>query len=625
MRGRETHLARALEWIARLPLLGEPELACLLGIDIADAPGVRIELERRGWIEWFVPGTYALRPRRLSFVREEAIAELAGALRIAEAELPHHLTARRADMLDRIVRVEITAWVNRFFADLATSPGVRQMELADARSLPLALSARERWWPPGVEGYGCLRAGELWAPFFVAWDRVAAPDEHRRKRVASWASAAAAVAARWGAEGLPVLLLVCAGERGQEVWERALRSSAERAGERPFDVLLTSTGNVAPEGAAGVVWSDPVSGRSGPLVERLGWGTVPTVRRWRLPDDAVARMPPQTIPALRQWAPHAAPNSRTAVTERTGAVAMTTDRDQKRLLEWIGHHPLLTSTELATLVGVPEVAVERRLDWLLLCGVVRVDANAPSGEASAERFVLTRIGLRVLATRDAVPVARYGRFAGVRAFDAGTPEDGGQSRVRHREHLLGVNRVFAQLAVDALRVGGRLAIRRNEAESTRRFRHDGGTAWIRPDGSGLLELDGERLPFLLEYDRGTLDGGDFAAKLGGYRRYFAAEAWRQDFDAVPAVLFACVDDRAEQRVSVAGRAAVPDLPLLITSEWRYERDTRNPAGLLGPIWRETGTGSARRKVWPRLRGRGSRRPVCREPSNDELEGENCER
>lgn len=342
-------------------------------------------------------------------------------------------------------------------------------------------------------------------------------------------------------------------------------------------------------------------------------------------DDAVARMPPRTTPALRQWAPHAAPNSRTPVTERTGAVAMTTDRDQKRLLEWIGHHPLLTSTELATLVGVPEVAVERRLDWLLLCGVVRVDANAPSGEASAERFVLTRIGLRVLATRDAVPVARYGRFAGVRAFDAGTPEDGGQSRVRHREHLLGVNRVFARLAVDARREGGRLAIRRNEAESTRRFRHDGGTAWVRPDGSGLLELHGERLPFLLEYDRGTLDGGDFAAKLGGYRRYFATEAWRQDFEAVPAVLFVCVDDRAEQRVSVAGRAAAPDLPLLITSEWRYERDTRNPAGLLGPIWRETGTGSVSRKEWPRRRGCGPGRSVCREPSNEELEGENCER
>jgi hypothetical protein len=169
-----------------------------------------------------------------------------------------------------------------------------------------------------------------------------------------------------------------------------------------------------------------------------------------------------------------------------------------------------------------------------------------------------------------------------------------------------VNRVFARLAQDLQRAGGRLALRRNEAESTRRFRYEGGAAWIRPDGSGLLELDGERLPFLLEYDRGTLDGGDFAAKFGGYRRYFAAEAWRQDFEGTPALLFVCADDRAEQRVASAVCAAAPDLPVLSTSEWRYEHDARNLAGLLGPIWREAGTGGVSRKVWPRPRNAGPR-------------------
>jgi hypothetical protein len=122
----------------------------------------------------------------------------------------------------------------------------------------------------------------------------------------------------------------------------------------------------------------------------------------------------------------------------------------------------------------------------------------------------------------------------------------------------------------------------------------------------LLELDGERLPFLLEYDRGTLDGGDFAAKFGGYRRYFAAEAWRQDFEGTPALLFVCADDRAEQRVASAVCAAAPDLPVLSTIEWRYEHDARNLAGLLGPIWREAGTGGVSREVWPRPRNAGPR-------------------
>jgi DNA-binding MarR family transcriptional regulator len=602
MSSHKTRLARALEWSARLPLLGEPELARLLGIDAADAPRVRLELERRGWIEWFVPGTYALRQRRLSFVREGAVAGLARALRIERVELPRHVAVRRTDVLDRIVRVEITAWVNRFFADLAVSPGLPRLELADARSLPLALSVHERWWPPGVDGYGCLRAGELWAPFFVAWDRVSAPDEHRRRRVAAWTAAAPEVGARWGPEGLPVVLLVCAGEQEEEVWERSLRSGAERVAERRLDVLLTSASDVASAGPAAVNWRDPVSGRSGPLLERLGWGTAPKLRRWRLPDDAATRTLPRTGRTLRDWAPDAAADSRTPVTERVGAIAMTTDRDEKRLLEWIGRHPLLTSMELAGLCGVPKAAVARRLDWLVRCGVVRVDA----GEASARRFMLTQLGLRLLARRDAVPPARYVRFAGVRAFDSGPSDDGDRSAVRHREHHFGVNRVFARLAQDLQRAGGRLALRRNEAESTRRFRYEGGAAWIRPDGSGLLELDGERLPFLLEYDRGTLDGGDFAAKFGGYRRYFAAEAWRQDFDGTPALLFVCADDRAEQRVASAVCAAAPDLPVLSTIEWRYEHDARNLAGLLGPIWREAGTGGVSREVWPRPRNAGPR-------------------
>jgi len=367
----------------------------------------------------------------------------------------------------------------------------------------------------------------------------------------------------------------------------------ERGADRRLDVLLTNAGNVASEGSAAANWRDPVSGRSGPLLERLGWGTAPKLRRWGLPADAVARTPPRTGRTLRDWAPHAAVQSRTPVMERVGAIAMTTDRDEKRLLEWIGRHPLLTSAELAGLCGVPKAAVARRLDWLLRCGVLRVDA----GEASTRRFMLTQLGLRLLARRDAVPPARYVRFAGVSAFDPTPSNDGDRAAIRHREHHLGVNRVFARLAQDLPRAGERLALRRNEAESTRRFRYEGGAAWIRPDGSGSLDLDGERLPFLLEYDRGTLDSGDFAAKLGGYRRYFAAEAWRQDFDGTPALLFVCADDRVERRVASAVCAAAPDLPVLSTSEWRYERDARHPAGLLGPIWRrQCGTEDRRQLI-----------------------------
>lgn len=591
MTGR-ARLARALELIARLPLLGEPELARLIGIDVVDARGLRFELERRGWIEWFIPGTYALSARRLSVVREEALPQLASAFGMEPSELSRHLPVRRHDTLQRMACLEITARTNRFLADLAASPGLPELvELADARSLPLALSARERWWPPGVHGYGCLRAGELWAPFFLAVDRVAAPDEHRRALVAGWAGAAEAIAPRWGAEGLPVVLLVCAGERERAVFEGRLVSIAER-GDRRIDVLLTSVQDVEREGPAGVIWRQPGSAAPSSLIERLGWGREPALPRLHLHDAWETASPPQTRPSLREWAPRAATDPAAPALEHAAAVVLATDRDEKRVHELIAQYPLVTARDLAYLAGLPPDAVERRLDWLLQCRVIAIEDDDATESAGPRHCRVTQPGVNLLALRAAAPVKRFGRFSPLIALEPGKP-------VRHREHLLGVHRVFARLAEDALAAGGRLVQRRNEAASTRRFRHDGRTAWTRPDGSGVVEVEGSCLPFLLEYDRGTLDRGDLAAKLGGYRAYFATEAWRQDFETVPLVLFVCTNDQAERRVAEAVCTAAPGVPVRLTTEWRYECDGRNPAGLLGPIWRDQHHAEPREVFWPR--------------------------
>ncbi len=305
--------SRALEWIARLPLLGEPELARLLGIDEVDARGLRRVLERQGSIEWFVPGSDALEQRRLSFVREAPLPALAAAVGTGLIALPAHLPVRRHDLLARIVRAELTASVNRFLSKLSAWPDLPRLELEDARSLPLTSSPPERWWLPALEGYGCLRAGAQRTPFFVAWDRAAAPDLHRRARVGAWISAATAAAAHWGTEGLPQLLLVCAGRRARATWERSIRRAAERVDGRLPEVLLTGARELAAEGPAGAAWHDPVSGRTGPLLERLGWGKAPPLPRLRLPDELVAPPESGTALTLRRWAPAAAADSRTPV------------------------------------------------------------------------------------------------------------------------------------------------------------------------------------------------------------------------------------------------------------------------------------------------------------------------
>ena len=200
------------------------------------------------------------------------------------------------------------------------------------------------------------------------------------------------------------------------------------------------------------------------------------------------------------------------------------------------------------------------------------------------RYVLTELGMRSLAAQAGVPAATFARYGGVTFIGSDEPDV--ERVLRHRDHTIGVNRFFARLAEDARRAGWHLAEWRNEAESTRRFvTQDGRTAWIRPDGAGVLVRGAEARPFFLEYDRGTLDAGDYPAKFEGYRRYYAGREWEADFDAAPALLFVCADARAEQRVALAASVEASDVPLLITTEWRYERDARNPPGPLGRMWR----------------------------------------
>lgn len=213
------------------------------------------------------------------------------------------------------------------------------------------------------------------------------------------------------------------------------------------------------------------------------------------------------------------------------------------------------------------------------------------------RYVLTELGMRSLAAQAGVPTATFARYGGVTFIDR--DESDVERVLRNREHTIGVNRFFARLAHDARRAGWYLSEWRNEAESTRRFvTQDGRPSWIRPDGSGVLVRGGESRAFFLEYDRGTLDAGDYRAKFEGYRRYYARREWEEDFPSEPVLLFVCSDDRAEERVCQASAGADADFPLLSTTEWRFERAEKGAPGITGPIWRLFRAQRAARAAWP---------------------------
>ena len=222
------------------------------------------------------------------------------------------------------------------------------------------------------------------------------------------------------------------------------------------------------------------------------------------------------------------------------------------------------------------------------------------------RYLLTERGMRFLAARAGVPAATFRRHGGVTFSSKDHPRHG--RVVRHREHTVGVNRFFARLAGEARAAGWQLAEWRNEAESTHRFAtKDGRTAWIRPDSSGVLERGGESHPFLLEYDRGTLDAGDYRAKLEGYRRYYAAEEWQGDFSCEPVLLFVCSDDRAEDRVRGVADETAMQATVLTTAEWRFAGRTGRANGTFGEIWLPIHASDEARQGWPAVWAHVSRR------------------
>jgi len=202
------------------------------------------------------------------------------------------------------------------------------------------------------------------------------------------------------------------------------------------------------------------------------------------------------------------------------------------------------------------------------------------------RYVLTEKGIRFLAEHAGLSVGAFHERGGINPRKRWLDDQRGVAR--HVEHTTSTNRVLAQLAIDARASGGRLIEARNDAESAWSFTdtHDR-EHWIRPDASGIVELAGERIPFVLEYDRGTLDAGDFRGAFEGYRRFYRRQAWRERYVREPLLLFVCVDARAERRIVGAGKVAPRPLPLFVTTESRLVR-REGGGGRFARIWTRGG-------------------------------------
>jgi hypothetical protein len=306
---------------------------------------------------------------------------------------------------------------------------------------------------------------------------------------------------------------------------------------------------------------------------------------------------------------------------RSGCPGTRRARQVDQVLGLVARHPLLTSVQLAGLLGTTRARIVRLeagladRGWLRpvdahKCGLEKAGDFSRGGLSSLGLVELTRAGTREAARRLMLSGSQAIRHHGLLGHRARAR----QRWLRHVSHTVGANGIFVALARAARAVtqgGGDDALvewRSAVAASRGRFR---------PDGFGVYRRDRARYGFFLEYDRGTERRREYAAKLETYYRYRDTGAASRDYTGFPTVLVVTTRAAAETRFAHEAylaweRRGGKPLPLLLTTTQLIEQ---SPYGIIGPIWRTAGAATLHerpREYWlpggpPRGRWRSARR------------------
>jgi hypothetical protein len=411
----------------------------------------------------------------------------------------------------------------------------------------------------------------------------------------------------WGKDDIPPILVLCPGEAEAEQWARALLASSDRREVPPLAVFLADVACALREGPLGPVWRRPDGSVRAHLCERLVW-------RPDIPAQVTASCTLGNPAAMfestskngqlvREWAGQAVASAgegspAPSNLERLAALSVVTSPIEKRMLEWLGHHPLLSTDDLAVILRVSPQAAQRLLDNPLRYSLVDSIHERLEDEASASRrYFLTQLGLKLLAARDGVPPRRYARHGVVAAAMPGKQVGGRlQTLLRQLDHTVGVNRFFVRLIAEGAKGGPRLVRWLSASEAAQRFTFGDAVHWLRPDGAGDVYWQGRVQRFYLEWDRGTTRWPEMVEKLRVYAAFFAkAGPDGAEEGSLPEVLFVTT---SPQREAMAWRCLGDAFSEIGQAPLRFRTSVHTLACSLGPlaeVWRTFG--SSRRSLW----------------------------
>lgn len=578
-----------LTCVGNLPLVSEAELALLTGQPPSLMEALAAELVRTGWLDWVSPRSPEL-PDAKRYVLTQGATRLQPAGRPAESNALPATPFHWSDALRRITCIELVAGLNAASAWLVA--GARHHEgLGDlsARAFPL-IRRQDSPWPPEIHaGLSLDQSGGSWsaADLYIAVARAGLPRTHVRAVVAGWYN-------HWQPEAVPrrpvPTLLVCSDEATEVAWIDAVRDAAERRGLRTLPVLTVQARSLSP-----TVWGDAICKHSamGDRV-RLADHVVPVPTSRQCVPATIGRGCPRPVvdPGLRlqSWAKDVgandgpAPRARGRVA-RLAALRLSITAEQLRMLLAVGRYPLLTEAELALVLGLQAHFTRRNLSRCLTQSLVEAIVGPSQPASAGVRYVLTELGLRLLAARQRVPFRRFAEDGTFVALGENGRDTRLQTLLRQFEHTIGANSFFVHCLTARTDEGPRLVAWQSSFEATLEFDDGGGRRRIRPDGGGEFRAGDSTSHFVLEWDRGTERIAALLAKLDRYAAFYRSQ--QREAGEPPRLLVVCPTPHREALFWNAATA-------VFTSESSRRYLFTAPAPLLerrGPfadIWRWSG-------------------------------------
>ncbi|MBI4219493.1 MAG: replication-relaxation family protein [Chloroflexi bacterium] len=483
--------ANISRWLLKTPLASPREIACFMGASESTVYRAIRELEVAGFVSWVLAGSPEVPLARRYWLTPSGIRNVALADGTTPDELLKSYPISREWLQVLLRRLDSVISIYQVAAAVADIYVVEDFRWYRRIPLDAALQFDDGEW------VAIHREGALATLF------------HRRRRIRTLAE---------GGIATPMLVMVPDSVRQRDWLRRLNHARGAIAVEEQF-------------------LADPRS-------QRPIW--LSTDARFKTLEEALTGLGSSEAPARGWYDMASSPVLLTPATD-TGAAAKNYElpllltASEKQVLNLIAAWPLMTIANAADFLGVTRQAVEKSLRTPRRLGLLNNIIPAGRREVS---LALSNRGLLMLAKRDRLPTQHVLHHWSVARSHSGpfSASDMRGSRMRPllraKTHTSMVTGFFASLHRHAREQGGILKDVESFHRSWRGYAdEEGAGGQLRPDGYGVYESNGTRVPFFLEWERRADRWSRYVGKLRPYMKYYrSGRAFEDAGDTWPFVL-----------------------------------------------------------------------------------------